>query len=544
MIRLLPRAMRRSLALFVALLFAAAASAYDEPAAVKALYPDPPVAFATPGFAAGRADFTSHEEMMAFIERLRQRADNLTVRILGESQEGRAIPLLLLTNARTASPADVLRLNRPVVWLQGLQHGDEPAGGEAMLVIAEALALGELKALLDRITVLIVPRANPDGAARSTRRTANGIDINRDHVKFDLPETVALHRVMNEYQPQVVVDCHEFAVYRRWLEKWNVINAYDMTLLYATNANVPRELTLMADELYRAGATAALERNGYRHFWYYTTSYNESDKRVQMGGIAADIARNTFGLQGAVSFLLETRGLGIGREHFRRRVATHYVALQSMLETTASNAARVQATVARVRAEIAAAGSEAKAPIVVTAKGKESERALAMLDPATGEEKALKVRFEDTLETVPEIVRPRPFAYVLPASYREIARKLALNGVQVQRLARAETLDVEAFQVSDKKVGATTVEGHIRVTVTTTTTRKRAVFPAGTYVVAMGQPNALLAAVALEPESASSFVSIGAIPIDKRGTIEGMGSEVPVYRLTAPTPLSLFAVDF
>ena len=128
----------------------------------------------------------------------------------------------------------MLRLNRPVVWLQGLQQGDEPAGGEAMLAIAERLAAGDLAQLLDRITVLIVPRANPDGAARFTRRTANGIDINRDHVKFDLPETAVVHRAMNAYQPQVVVDCHEFSVYNRWLQKWGVINAYDMTLIYAS----------------------------------------------------------------------------------------------------------------------------------------------------------------------------------------------------------------------------------------------------------------------------------------------------------------------
>jgi hypothetical protein len=207
-----------------------------------------------------------------------------------------------------------------------LQHGDEPAGGEAMLAIAERLAVGDLNPLLDRITVLIVPRANPDGAARFTRATANGIDINRDHVKFDLPETVIVHRAMNAYQPQVVVDCHEFSVHNRWLQKWGLINAYDMTLIYATNPNVPAELTRFADATFRSGINAALDAAGYRHGWYYTTSYRESDKRVQMGGLAPDISRNAFGLQGSISFLLETRGcrhraraLFAPRPHARRR---------------------------------------------------------------------------------------------------------------------------------------------------------------------------------------------------------------------------------
>jgi len=532
----------RAAACLCAFLCALTACAYDEPAAVRLRFPDLSLAFDTPAFAPGKTDFTSYEEMMAFVERLTERSDSATLRIIGESQEGRSIPMLILTNARATSAADLQRLNRPIVWLQGLQHGDEPAGGEAMLAIANALAAGELKPLLDRLTVVIIPRANPDGAARFTRRTANSIDINRDHIKFDLPETVALHRALNEYQPQVLVDCHEFSVHNRWLQKWNLINAYDVTLLYATNANVPQELTALADELYRARATAALEQAGLRHYWYFTTSYDVADKRVQMGGLAPDIARNTFGLAGSISFLMETRGVGIGREHYERRVATHYIALRSMLETTADNAARVQATVSAARSRIAEA--RAGDPIIVTAQPRKGERDLAMLDPVSGEERTLTVAFEDTLQPVPGILRPRPYAYLLPPSYRDLARKLSLNGVRVQTLRRPATLDVEAYAIVDKKVAAATEEGHVHVAVTTETSRKNVRFPAGSYIVSMAQPNALLAAVALEPESASSFVAIGLIPVDKRGSVEGSPSEVPVYRLTAPARLPLAIAEF
>ena len=75
--------------------------------------------------------------------------------------------------------------NRPIVLLVGQVHGNEPAGGEAMLALAQALADGELKPLLDRMTVVIMPRANPDGAHYFWRATANCVDVNRDHVKVD-----------------------------------------------------------------------------------------------------------------------------------------------------------------------------------------------------------------------------------------------------------------------------------------------------------------------------------------------------------------------
>ena len=526
---------------FLATAVATLARAYDEPDAVKSRFPDPVVSYHTPGFAAGRSDFASHDELMTWLADLTIRAPNAHLRILGESQEGRSIPMLVLSNAPVASAADVLRLHRPVVWLQGLQHGDEPAGGEAMLAIAERLAVGDLNPLLDRITVLIVPRANPDGAARFTRRTANGIDINRDHVKFDLPETAAVHRAMNAYQPQVVVDCHEFSVYNRWLQKWGVINAYDMTLIYATNPNVPAELTRFADATYRSAITAALDGAGYRHGWYYTTSYRETDKRVQMGGLAPDISRNTFGLQGSISFLLETRGVGIGRDHFLRRVHTHVVALEAVLRTTAANPDRVMRTVAGIREAIARAAPAA--PFVVTSRQKAVERTLTMLDPVTGAEHPLTVPFDDSLEAEPLLVRPRPYAYVLPPAYRDLAHKLGLNGITVERLVRPVTLDVDAYRVVDKEVAATTVESHARVTVRTELVRKKMAFPAGSFVVRMAQPSALLAAVALEPESASSFVTIGVIPVDKVGTVEGGPSEVPVYRIASPLGLALAGGD-
>jgi len=81
-----------------------------------------------------------------------------------------------------------------VIWLIGQQHGKRPAGGEAMLVLAAALSYGELASLLDRLSIVIVPRANPDGAAADRRVLASGVDLNRDHLLLSQPETRPLHR--------------------------------------------------------------------------------------------------------------------------------------------------------------------------------------------------------------------------------------------------------------------------------------------------------------------------------------------------------------
>jgi hypothetical protein len=47
---------------------------YEETPAVVARYPDPAIDIATPAFKPGRADFTSQEELMAFVDALAARS--------------------------------------------------------------------------------------------------------------------------------------------------------------------------------------------------------------------------------------------------------------------------------------------------------------------------------------------------------------------------------------------------------------------------------------------------------------------------------------
>src|SRR6218665_2236317 len=83
---------------------------------------------------------------------------------IGNSQRGEPIAGLLLTRAAGTDPASLERSGRPTVGLIGQQHGAEPAGSEALLGVSSELAQGLLEPLLDRINVVVVPRANPDGA--------------------------------------------------------------------------------------------------------------------------------------------------------------------------------------------------------------------------------------------------------------------------------------------------------------------------------------------------------------------------------------------
>jgi hypothetical protein len=130
----------------------------DQSPAVSARYGDVPIRLDTPALTPGRTSFTTQEVLAAFLAAAAGRSRQLVVGSLGKSQQGRDIPYVVATAEGVASFADIRALGRPVVWLIGLQHGNEPAGGEGALAIVAALAGGELAPLLDRVTVVVVPR--------------------------------------------------------------------------------------------------------------------------------------------------------------------------------------------------------------------------------------------------------------------------------------------------------------------------------------------------------------------------------------------------
>jgi hypothetical protein len=498
---------------------------YSQSPAVRARYPDVAVKLDAPALAPGRDRFTSHEEMTAFVGRIRARAKTVHVGSLGASQQGRDLPYLVFTAEGLADLAAIKALERPLVWLVGQQHGNEPAGGEAMLALASALADGELTPLLARITVVVVPRANPDGAVAFVRGSASGFDLNRDHLLLTMPETRGLHARMAELPPDVVIDAHEFPVASRWIEKFNALQGADAMFLHATHPAVARKTTGLSENLFRPAMEAALTRHGLKPFWYHTTSFRYEDRTVSMGGNAPGISRNHFGLMGAVSFLIETRGVGIRMQGFQRRVATHYLAAKAVLETAAAEAPLVRMAVMQARQALAAARDD----LVVGHRIATVKMSLPMVDPDTAADKPVEVDFRDSRRVTVTATRPRPAGYIVAPDGAAAAEALKTKGVLVCQLGGGEPIEVEAFhvasrprQVSRDERESINPERAVRVTLAA---KKLGAAP-GRVFVPMSQPAAAIIAATLEPDSPGSHVGSGMTQINA-------GGEAPIYRVPA-----------
>lgn len=122
---------------------------------------------------------------------------------VGSSFEGRAIQMIKVGSG----PKKVL------LWTQ--MHGDEPTATMATFDIFNFLEGKNdgfddfRKKLLSNTTLYFVPMLNPDGAERYQRRTAQGIDMNRDAAARQTPEAQILKGLVDKLKPDYGFNLHD-----------------------------------------------------------------------------------------------------------------------------------------------------------------------------------------------------------------------------------------------------------------------------------------------------------------------------------------------
>jgi hypothetical protein len=120
---------------------------------------------------------------------------------LGHSVHGRAIHAVTFGVGPT----------RVLLWSQ--MHGDESAATMALADIIRFFADGgddPLRGLIEeRLTVVMVPMLNPDGAERFQRYNALGVDVNRDARRLATPEGRILKAIRDSLEPAFGFNLHD-----------------------------------------------------------------------------------------------------------------------------------------------------------------------------------------------------------------------------------------------------------------------------------------------------------------------------------------------
>ncbi|KAL4938551.1 hypothetical protein BDV06DRAFT_231683 [Aspergillus oleicola] len=477
-----------------------------------------------PGFANGTQGPSSQDDMEAFLEDLVGRNDYMTYGIANfTSEEHRSFPYVHLSTSHSSSIRRGIS-NKVRVWIQGGVHGNEPAGDET----TQAL-LGKFDAepewaasLLDKIDLVILPRYNPDGEFYFQRTFATNYDPNRDHIKLARQQTRDIKKLMDNFNPHVMVDMHEYSAYRSY-GGGKYVHGADGLFSAAKNLNINGGIRSLSEELFAKNIADDMEAAGLRAEPYVTGSSVSNSSIVAdfaEAGTDGKIGRNAVGLTQAVAFLLETRGIGLADQEFQRRTAAGLTMLGSIVQTAADNAEEVFQSVEGGIEEFIGSNDD----IVVTDYSENEIRPFTMVDIHNGSVVHPSVRFASTTPSFANLTRSRPEAYLIPVAWTDLAERLAVSGLEVETLDEPFEGAVEALTITSAEIDTSYYEGVFPVTVTTESSERELSLPKGSFRVSTRQKNAALAMVALEPENIDSYVSFNIVPVE-------VGDEYPIFRI-------------
>ena len=480
-------------------------------------------------------DTSKYADVMAFLEAIGKASDRVHLTTMGTTNEQRAIPLAVI-GAPGASPQAVAGTGKLRVYIQGNIHGGEVEGKESAQMLLRDLAAGRHDDWLQSMVFLIAPIYNADGNERfalnnrgpqygpmggqGQRPNAQGLDLNRDHMKLDSPEARAVAKLMTDYNPHVALDLHTTNGTR---------HAYHLTYSPPLHPGTdPGIVDLLRKQWFPFVTKTVRDKYGWEYSYYGNVSGGRGAGRRGGGGAPGDAApaaaerrwetfdhrprfnnnyiglRNRFALLSEAFAYLTFQDRILATNRFVEESLTFARANADRIRKATEAADRVRLVGERLplRAEMQHTGtvevlmgevSEEKHPVDghLMNLRKDVKRPETMLDYLTF--KGLE----------PERV---PSAYYVPASLTQALDRLAVHGVVMTPLKSAAKVPVEEFRIDSSVAAATAFQNHNERTLTGAWVPTERELPAGTLKVELTQPLGRLAFYLIEPRADDGLV--------------------------------------
>ena len=491
----------------------------------------PPAEWLTHAEKTGYRETPDYAETVAYARRLAAASPLVEYREFGTSGEGRPLPLLVAAKGGAQTPQAARKAGRAVVLVQACIHAGEPDGKDAGFALLRDIAVTrEREALLERVVLLFVPVYNVDGHERRSpynrinqngpaemgwRGNGSNLNLNRDYLKADAPETRAWLRLWNEWRPDLFIDCHvtDGADFR-----------YTVTYQFERHENVHPAVAAWSSEAFAGRIMPAAEVEGQLFSPYLVFRDNRDPRR----GIDAFIATPRFAtgyvpvVRNRPALLIETHML----KDYRTRVLGTYHILRAALEEANRRPEALLAAVRRADEETASAGGSydpsRRFALKVELTDKPGEMLLKGWQYATSLSEVsgdLRVVWDTTKpldlavphydEADPTVSVAPPLAYLVPQQWKAAVEVLSAHGLRLRRLAEPASVEVESYRFREVRLAPAPFEGRVPVSFKVEPVRERRQYPAGTVVVTMAQPDARAALHLLEPAAPDSLAYWG-----------------------------------
>jgi hypothetical protein len=495
-----------------------------------------------PATRAERTNYTEtshHADVIAFLDTLVVLRAPLVVTELGRSGEGRVLPLVIASKPQVRTPAEARALGRPVVYVQANIHAGEVEGKEAVLALLRDLSAATGPTVLDSLVLLVVPIYNADGNERfadqarqrgsqngpamvGQRPNAQGLDLNRDYIKVEAPETRAALAAFAAWEPDVFMDLHTTN---------GSYHGYHLT--YSPSLHPAAPLAPFTADTFLVTVRERMERkHGFRIFPYGNFTGERGRESLTDTLKAAWVTyehkprfgTNYYGLRGAVSILSEA----FSHDPFDVRVASTRAFVQEVLSVVA---ARREGILARVRAGRSAStfGAAGASPAIAVRSRfstrpdtqavlvevlerladstRRDEPGMPLGLKRTGRFASVRMPVVDRFEAA--LTRTPPAGgWVIDASVVDsVLPRLQAHGILTSRVTMPMVMQVERFVVDSIAKAPRPFQGHQEVTLSGRWEPAQETIPVGSLLVRLGTPRDRLAMLLLEPESDDGMVT-------------------------------------
>ena len=497
---------------------------------------------------------TRYEEVLNFIAELQRRSSLIRLESFGKSEEGRSLPLMILSDSPISNPRDARGSGKPIVFIMANIHAGEVEGKEAMLHLSRRILFGDLKPLLNKLIILIAPIYNADGnekistnnrtaqngpiAGVGVRENSKNYDLNRDYIKLDSSEARSLVNVLNRWDPHLTVDLHTTN---------GSYHGYHLTYSQPLNPNTGAAiLSYHRDKMLPAITKAMLKNHRLRTYYYgnfprFTNLPTPGEPtRWEAFTHQPRVGQNYHGLRNRLTILSEAYSYLT----FKRRVEVTEKFVEEIFKYAAKNAEEIAQLTKRADDETVRKFSSYE----TIEQGVEFEmrplpkrvdiligEVVKVKNPRSGkemtamvEEKFKPLRMDDygTFAAKRSVVAPRAYIFKPDKNLEVVIEKLVQHGITVEELTAPVQTEVDVFTIGNVTRSERAFQNHRQMKITGTYKKENMTFPSGSIVVRTAQPLGRLVCYLLEAESDDGLVNWNFLdPYLEKGKI------FPVYKI-------------
>ena len=438
--------------------------------------------WATPAEQSGYRTTPNYADTMAYLERIaRAKPQQVRIEPFGKTGEGREMDVVIASKDGVFGPAELHAAKRPILLVQNSIHAGEMDGKDSCLALLRDMVItGKDAALLDRAVFVFIPMYNADGHERRSRYNrinqngpeemgwrgnATNINLNRDYLKADAPETRAFMAMYHRWLPDFFVDDHvtDGADFQ-----------YDVTFTIDDGPNVYPEMARWIDQSVVPDLQHQVDATGHVTSPTYIALVDDSDPAKGLA-FNNDPPRFSTGyniLENRPGMLVEMHML----KDYRTRVTGNAELLRALLRVMNRDADKLISLNAAADHAAEQLGAHPLGnvgyPLAVDWGGQTTpflfhgykySRELSAVSGATWIQYShepwnaslpLQTGGKVTLSAVP------PAAYIIPAQWTHVIDVLAAHQVAMRRTAAAWTGAVETYRCTGGNWQQPPFEGH------------------------------------------------------------------------------------